>query len=422
MTATHTGTEVQVHQDTTVIGLVGFAHSISHFNSLLIPSLIPWLMPAFGLSYTQVGGLMTVFFIISGSGQSLAGFAVDRIGSLWVLCFGLFAMALSATLLACATNYPTLVVVAVLAGLGICVFHPADFGLLNRRVSPARLGHAFSVHGLSGYLGFAACPVLIVGIASVAGWRIAALSDAALGGVALAFMLSCRRLLDDREAAAETKPASTAGAAAETASARGAPLAFIRSPVVWLCFCFFFFATMAVAILQVFAPVLLNNVYGLSLALAGTSLTAYMLGAAAGTVTGGFVANRAGHARVVACALGSAAAAALLVASGLPPGWAVPAILGAMGFGVGIAGPSRDLLVRQAATRGSGKAAYGRVYGFVYSGLDFGFALVPMIFGPMLDAGHYSPVLYCIAVLQILAVLTALRVGSSSQVASLRTA
>ena len=43
-----------------------------------------------------------------------------------------------------------------------------------------------------------------------------------------------------------------------------------------------------------------------------------------------------------------------------------------LGLGVGVAGPSRDLLVRQAATAGFGKAAFGRVYGFVYSGLDSG--------------------------------------------------
>ena len=405
----------ETHQDATVIGLVGFAHGTSHFNQLLIPPLFPWLMPAFGLNYTEVGGLMTVFFTISGTGQALAGFLVDRFGSWRILCLGVFALVLSATLLACATNYATLIAVAVIAGMGNCVFHPADFGLLNRRVSPQRLGHAFSVHGLVGNLGWAAGPVFAVGIASIAGWRVAAASAAGVGCLALALLLSRRRLLDDRE----TLPTS-AQAAAEASVA--SPLAFIRAPIVWLCFGYFFLSTMAFGVLQTFAPVLLAHIYGIGLALSSSSLTAYLLGSAGGMATGGFVAKRGDHDRIIASALGAAACVALLLASGLAPGWTVPAIMAAMGFGVGIAGPSRDLLVRQAATRGTGQAAYGRVYGFVYSGLDVGIALVPLIFGPMLDAGHYSPALYSVAALQVLAVITALKVGLNSRTGALRPA
>ena len=411
-----------VQQDATVIGLIGFAHSTSHFFHLLIPPLFPWLMPAFGLNFTEVGSLMTVFFIISGSGQALAGFPVDRYGSWRVLCVGIFVLILSALALASATSYAMLFLAAVLAGLGNCVFHPADFGLLNRRVSPQRLGHAFSVHGLSGNLGWAAGPVLMAGIASIAGWRMAAASAAAIGGIALILLLSRRQLLDDSAAVAAAKAAEPRPSVLQGQIGASNQLAFLRLPVVWLCFFFFFLITMSFGVLQNYAPVLLSHLYGMSLGLSSTSLTAYLLGSAGGMLTGGFVASRGAHDRVVAVALGAAACVATLLASGLPPAWAVPVIMAAMGFGVGIAGPSRDLLVRQAATRGAGGNAYGRVYGFVYSGLDLGFALAPLVFGPMLDAGSYSPALYGVAVIQIIAVLTALRVGTSSRAASLRNA
>ncbi len=416
MTATTaTEAEPKTHQDATVIGLVGFAHGTSHFNQLLIPPLFPWLMPAFGLSYTEVAGLMTVFFSLSGAGQALAGFPVDRFGSWRVLCCGVFALILSAIVLACATSYAMLVAAVVIAGIGNCVFHPADFGLLNRRVSQQRLGHAFSVHGLVGNLGWAAGPVFMVGIASVAGWRIAVVGAALVGCLALALLLSRRSLLDDAE-----RPATPTQAKLEPAA--DAPLSFIRSRIVWMCFGYFFLSTMAFGILQNFAPVLLSHIYGLSLALASTSLTTYMLGSAGGMLSGGFLARRGVHDRIIAGALTSAAGVALLLASGLAPGWAIPAIMAAMGFGVGIAGPSRDLLVRQAATRGTGKAAYGRVYGFVYSGLDVGLATVPLLFGPLLDAGSYSPALYGVAILQMLAVFTALSVGLNTRAAALRSA
>ena len=142
--------------DVAVIALIGFVHAVSHFFHLVIPVLFPWLMPAFGLSYTQAGALMTIFFAISGLGQALAGLVVDRIGAKPVLFFGVLCLAVSAVLLALAQDYAMLMLAAAVAGGGNCVFHPVDFTILNRRVSKARLGHAFSVHGLSGNLGWAA--------------------------------------------------------------------------------------------------------------------------------------------------------------------------------------------------------------------------------------------------------------------------
>ena len=86
-----------------------------------------------------------------------------------------------------------------------------------------------------------------------------------------------------------------------------------------------------------------------------------------------------------------------------------------MGFCVGFSGPSRDILVRRAATSTFGQRAFGRVYGFTYSGLDVGFAVAPLVFGPLMDAGQYTHVLWGAALLQLLAITTALTVGSRSR-------
>ena len=109
------------------------------------------------------------------------------------------------------------------------------------------------------------------------------------------------------------------------------------------------------------------------------------------------------------------AVCALIIALDVVPAWSVFGLMAVLGLGVGLAGPSRDLLVRQAATAGFGKAAFGRVYGFVYSGLDVGFAIAPLVFGPLMDHGHYSAVLGGVAVLQALAIISALSVGMHSR-------
>ncbi len=72
--------------------------------------------------------------------------------------------------------------------------------------------------------------------------------------------------------------------------------------------------------------------------------------------------------------------------------------------------------MRRAATSTFGAAAYGRVYGFVYSGIDTGLALAPMVFGPFMDAGRYTHVLWGVAILQTSAIAAALTVGSRSRI------
>jgi len=407
---TSTAAPVSVRNDVEVIGLVGLAHGTSHFFHLMLPPLFPWLMRDFDLSYTQAGMLMTAFFVVSGVGQALAGFLVDRVGARPVLFGGVALLSLSGVVLGFATTYPMLMLAAAVAGCGNSIFHPADFTLLNRRVAQPRLGHAFSVHGLSGNLGWAAAPVFMAGIAATAGWHVAGFAAACVGALVLTILWWRRDVLDD--AAAEVvAPAHDSGA-----RVRSHQFAFLASPAVWLCFAFFFLMTSAFGILQNYAPAILGNVYGVSLVLATAGLTSYLAGSAVGTITGGFLAARSErNERIIALALGLAAVMALLLASGLvPPALLLP-LMAVMGFGVGTAGPNRDLLVRRAATSQFGKASFGRVYGFVYSGLDTGLALSPLIFGPLLDAGRFTTALTAVAVLQAASLLTAMRVGVAAR-------
>lgn len=385
-----------------VIALVGLAHGTSHFFHLMLPPLFPWLMRDFALSYTDVGLLTTTFFVLSGVGQALAGFVVDRVGARQVLMFGIGALALSGVVLSLSNSYAMLLVTAATAGIGNSIFHPADFTLLNHRVTQPRLGHAFSVHGVSGNLGWAAAPIVMAGTASLAGWHVAGLVAAGIGATVLATLWWRRGLL-------WYSLADRAAATGASATAATRHLGFLSSSAVWMSFGFFLVTTLAFGILQNYAPAILSEVYGVSLVAASGGLTAYLLGSGAGMLTGGFLAERGE--RLVAAALGFAALMAGVLASGSMPALVLWPLMAAMGYGVGMAGPGRDLLVRRAATSRFGKGSFGRVYGFVYSGLDTGQALSPVLFGPLLDAGRFRHALIAVALLQVAGLLTALHVG-----------
>ncbi len=369
--------------DATVIALIGLAHGTSHFFHMLLPPLFPTFIREFGLNYSQLGLLVTVFFVISGIGQALAGFLVDRIGARPVLFAALGCFVVAALAAAGAQGYGGLMLAAGLAGLGNAPFHPADFTILNKRVSPPRLGHAFSVHGITGNLGWAAAPIFMIGISQATGsWRTAAACAALLPLVVLTLLVWQRQAVDDRQGAwAHDKPGAASGAASGAAEH---PMAFMRLPSVWLCFSFFFWVTAALAAIQSYAGPALARLYNLPLSATAFVVTGYMLCAAAGTVAGGFLVTRATRLeKTIAVAMCTAAALLLLAGSGVLPALAAGVVVALAGAGTGLAAPSRDMLIKRAAPPG----ATGRVYGMVYSGLDVGFALASPVFGALLDRG-----------------------------------
>lgn len=392
-----------VRRDFEVISLVGLAHAVSHFFQMVLPPLFPWLMDEFSLSFTSAGLLMSTLFVVSGIGQAVAGFAVDRFGAHRVLLAGLALLGASGLLLAAARNTGMLFLAAAVAGLGNAVFHPADYTLLNKRVSPSRLGHAFSTHGLAGTLGWAAAPVLMFAVASAASWRVAALAAA----VAVVLPLALLAWRGDQAA-----PAGDADHPAGKAPApRGRAFGFLAAREVWMCFAFFLCWTLAFSAVQNYLAPALGQMYALSLSVATSTVSAYMLGSAAGTLGGGFLVGGPAPDRIVAAGLAAASIIALVLAGDLSlPGLVLP-LMAAMGFFAGLAGPSRDMLVRKSAVSGAGAASYGRVYGFVYSGLDTGLAVSPLIFGRLMDGAQLHEVMVGVAVFQGLAILAALRVG-----------
>lgn len=378
------------------MALVGLAHAISHFSHLLLPPLFPVFMREFGLTYSEVGLLTSLYFVVSGLGQALSGFVVDRIGARPVLFVSLGLFIGSAQTAAMASGYAGLVCSAILAGLGNAPFHPVNFSVLNQRVSAQRLGHAFSVHGLAGNLGWALAPVFLVGISALSGWRVAYQAATVLYvGVLGVFWWQRAHLKTEVVLYTPTDPAQ-------------GNLAFLRLPVVWWCFAFFLLSTMTLAVVQTYAPSILQAVHAVSLEAATLTLTGYLLSGAAGMLAGGFL---AGHARaverVVAASMATGALLMLWVASGWLGGTGSMVVLALTGFAVGIAGPSRDLLIRRAAPVG----ATGRVYGTVYSGLDTGFALAPLVFGFMMDRHWYAATLAGAAVTLSLSVWVAMQVG-----------
>ena len=379
-----------------MIGVVGSAHALSHVFQLVLPPLFPLLRAEFGVSYATLGALLSVMYVASGLCQFGAGFAVDRFGARPVLLGGLGLLAGGTLANGLVPDVGWLFPLVILMGLGNGVFHPADFAVLNANVNPRRLGHAYSSHGIGGSLGYALAPVVSFGLGSAFGWRTALVACGALGLIAVAALATQRTALDSRK---------HGGAAPK--HTRSGSLELFRQRAILLCFAYFCVLTIGTIGITTFLGTSLNAAYGLPLAIATTAITAYLLGGAAGVLAGGFLAARtARHDRVAATGLAIGAVLILSLALFAPlAAWAIP-VLALTGLALGATGPSRDMIVRGSTPKG----ASGRVYGFVYSGLDLGSSLAPVAMGAMLDHGSARLVAAAIAVFLFVAIATVVQV------------
>jgi len=362
--------------DVKVIGLVCIAHLMSHFYGLVVPPIFFLLTEEFSVGYAAMGLATSVFYVASGLLQTPAGFLVDRLGGKAVLVGGLGFVSAGTLLIGFAPSYPLLLAAFMIAGAGNSVFHPADMAILNARIDPPRLGYAFSMHAVSGNLGWVAAPMFSVALGTAFGWRTAMIAAGAIG-LALTLLLAFQPALRT-----EAHPAAS--------RERDSPklrddLRLLRSVPVLTCFAFFVFSSVTTVGLQTFSIPAMVGLYGVTVTAATGTLTGYLVGGVAGTLFGGVVASRTRrHDAAAIAGILLAMVFVLVLASGtLPPALLVVAMTLA-GFCLGTVNPSRDIIVRDVTPAHS----RGKVYGFVYSGLDLGASVGPPLVGWLLDAGR----------------------------------
>jgi MFS family permease len=386
-----------LRDDVRVIALIGSGHTVSHFLQLTLPPLFPLLREELGVSWVALGVISSVFYAVSGLAQPIAGFCVDRLGARRVLLSGmaLFGAAIAVTGLA--PTYHALLPIAALAGLGNSVFHPADYSILNATVSGRRIARAYSLHQISGNLGWVLAPLLVGSVTHVAGWRIALLTA---GGLALLATLLI---------ALQTRGLGAPMATAPRAHGAGlrADLRLLMAVPILMAFGYFVLLTASTSGIQTFAVPALGAIYHAPLVLATGALTVYLFGNASGVLTGGFLADRATrHDLVAATGVLSAATLMIVLASGALPLAAVSVVMALTGFSMGVTAPSRDMLVRAATARGSS----GKVFGFVYSGLDVGSLIAPPVYGWLLDREEPRAMFAVVAIVMLVMIATVVQV------------
>jgi MFS family permease len=377
--------------DARLIGGVSAAHFVSHFYMLVLPPLFIFVQADYGASYTEIGLALTVFNAVSAIAQTPVGFLIDRINARLALVAGLLLGAVGFVVAGLVNSYWVLIAMFGLIGLGNTVYHPADYALLSRQVTPARMSQAYSVHTFSGMLGSAMAPGAVLLMHGLCGWR-GAFIGAAVIGVAVALVLLFQ---PDGQEHSPPKPREAGTASTDWQVLLSAP--------ILVNFVFFLIHAFAGFGLQNFSIVALGALYGTSPVTSNSALSGYLLLSALGVLIGGWlVAGRiTDHRLFAALGLSATMFAAILIGSVDLGAAMLILVMSFAGLLSGMVMPSRDLIVREVTPAGS----FGTVFAFVTTGYHVAGILAPLLFGALLDHGASRTTFFAIAGFTLLAIV-----------------
>ena len=389
-----------------VLALVGAGHLLSHFYVLALPPLFPLLKGEFDVTYVALGMMVTVNALTTSIAQTPFGFLVDRFGSRRILVAGLILQGSLIVAIGFTNSYLAALALFGLAGVANAVFHPVDYAILSGSIARERVGQAFSIHTFTGNMGWVITPGIMLSLTALFDWRIALVIVGCAPFVVAAFVIwRFDAIVEERSSSPD------ANQAGETQSTRDG-LSLLLSPTILLAFAFFMLIPMSFGAMRVFSVSALVDLYGYSLNYAVAALTGFLAGTSAGILVGGVFVDRLHRPELMAGAGFVGGAAFVVVIGSVPlPYVLVCTAMVAAGFCAGVVQPARDLLVRRVTPEGSA----GKVFGFVSTGIGVGGAIMPLVFGFVLDLGDPRWVFWLAGVFFIIALVTIGRFGATGK-------
>ncbi len=172
MEATHVAPEVRRGRERLAATVV-LGHCVKHiYNSGLRKMIMPEIKVGLGLTFTQLGLLVSARSITGWLTTLGAGYLGDRFSGKAALFLGLSLglMGGAFSLAGYAPSFWLMLVAMFIIGVGPALYHPPAIGELSRRF-PDRRGFAISLHGMGGIAGEVVGPLLAAGALSFLIWR-----------------------------------------------------------------------------------------------------------------------------------------------------------------------------------------------------------------------------------------------------------
>lgn len=177
----------------TVCLLLFGATTLNYLDRQTISILAPTIQAEMGLSNASLGWLFSAFYYSYTFAQFGAGYFLDRWNLRWVFAAAVVAWSTVAGLTSLSSTFAMLLFFRVLLGVAESPNWPAAIRIVSRVLPPAdrSLGNGIFTSGTS--IGALIAPALILGIASLAGWRAALIGVGSFGLVWVAVWFAFTR-------------------------------------------------------------------------------------------------------------------------------------------------------------------------------------------------------------------------------------
>ncbi|GGG00931.1 MFS transporter [Paenibacillus abyssi] len=211
--------EIREQRSLKEVWMITIGHGLTHWYPATFYLLLPIIGKELGLTYTQIGFIISCQYIASSISNVPSGMLVDMVGrKSLLLATSLFWVGFPYLLMSFTQNYWFLLVCVALVGIGNNLWHPTAIPTLAQRF-PDRKGFVLSIHSVGANVGDALAPLAIGSILAVLDWRQVVAFNVVPGVfIALAILFFLRNLYVVKK---DKKEADTGtGKAADTTKAK----------------------------------------------------------------------------------------------------------------------------------------------------------------------------------------------------------
>jgi MFS family permease len=169
--------------------VVSFGHALTHWYPSTFYLLLPLIGKELGLSYGEIGSILTCQYAAGAIANIPGGLFVDSVGSKELLmAVALFWIGFPYLVMGFSHAYWMMLTCATAVGIGNNLWHPTAIPWLAQRF-PDRKGLVMSVHGMGGNVGDAFAPLVVGALLQTMSWRNVVLLNVMPGIAMSAFIL-----------------------------------------------------------------------------------------------------------------------------------------------------------------------------------------------------------------------------------------
>jgi len=376
------------------VWLISLGHGLTHWYPATFYILLPLIGKELGLSYAEIGFIMTAQHAAGALSNLPGGMIVDSVGYKGrLMALSLFWVGVPYLLIGLTSSYWMLLACMVLIGIGNNLWHPAAISTLAQRF-PDRKGLALSFHGMGGNLGDALAPLAVGALLAVYSWRTVVVANLVPGLVMATLILLFLGTMHMRPQAGAAKSGKPFSFAAYLADLK--PV--LRDRAMIMIALSSLFRSGAQSALLTFLPIYLANRLGYATAAIGMTMFVLQAAALASTPIAGHLSDRMGRKSIMTGAMTLSAVVVAMMAFAGESVWFV-GLVAAAGFFIYATRPVIQAWALESVPTSMGGSAVGIMFGVQ----AVGSAIMPWTGGTLADAYGLQSIFYFLAGLIIVA-------------------